>query len=1308
MNPGIFVMGGGGGGGGGSGKGGSGSGGDQGADGEGGGEAANGGGEGAGACGPGNTAQCPRPHGSGISAGDPVDVATGRVFTVPAIDLMLPGPFPLVVERSYSSAIADRDVGLGPGWTHSYAWTIEERRRKVLVCRGNGTRIPFDRPKPGEVVGGPNATTLWHEGADLLFEAAGIIRRFSPRAEGSRFYRLQLELDAHGNRIELAYDGTRLAQITDAVGRIVRVAWSGDHIKSFSVTGDAQAGSHTFFRYEHDDRGDLVGVVDAAGNRTGFAYQDDEPMGPRRLTKHIHRDGLTFHYRYDDPGRCVETWGDHQDAARLGLADGLPQVLADGVTPARGIHHVRLAYLPDGYREVTDARGLHRFDVNELGALDLAVVGGGVYSFTMDRQGLLETFVDPLGHMSTWSRSEDGKSFAFTNPLSDTTVMERDDATNTVTLDSPTGYRLVRSLDAAGRLLSAHDDGGEIIRYEYDPRGLVLRATMPDGAVTEFAYDHHGNRTLVVEPDGSRKTITYDSIGRPRQVTDATGAVTSFHYDVRGGLTSVTASDGSAEHYDFDVGGRVARYVDEDGGVTAIEWGHLHRVLSVTKANGEVTAYRYDRGGRLMTVENGAGEVHRHHYDPGGRLVGESTFDGRRLRYGRDLNGALETFTRGDEGEVQLERDGTGAVVARVYPDDVRHDLDFDSDGRLLAATTPTTEVRRHYGARGQLVREEQVVDGETITVEFTHDALGRRVARTSSLGHHDVFERDAAGRLARIGLPDDDIRFSYSADGQVVDRHLAQGGVVRTTLDARLRVIGRDVTTAARLGAPTGQPQWVGDGPGDVETFRRFDYSGEGKLARVRDDAGETTFEYDGAGQVLTRARNGTVEESYLYTPAGYPAEAAGHGAARSYDAGGRLGSHGATAYRYDEAGRVVERREAGAATTYQWGEAGRLVAVQQPNGGEVRYRYDALGRRLLSEVVDEDGEVQRRTRFVYDGDDLLHEIVEGQDDTGSFRTVRTYVIGDVTHAPWASREVVQRGDVVETSPWTHYVNDAVGAPDQLISSKGQVLSQVEMTLWGKAPENAPTPLRFPGMVADPDTGLLYNRHRYLDPGTGRYISPDPLGFEGGFDSYRYADNAPNRYIDPDGLYAETVITDVDGNRYVGRSGSYGPREDLHPAVAAQLPGSVYNDTGNPIYPTGQSRRPGGCAEPDALSNYLRAYEDRHGVSLEPGTPGGRENLGVALSRIPNDGMATTWHGDNENNYTNGRAMAACPNCSAMMANMRDAYVGPQGEALRRRAPQPGQTARGRRGEEPTRRYEPPRETYRRAGGTGGVEGYR
>ena len=62
----------------------------------------------------------------------------------------------------------------------------------------------------------------------------------------------------------------------------------------------------------------------------------------------------------------------------------------------------------------------------------------------------------------------------------------------------------------------------------------------------------------------------------------------------------------------------------------------------------------------------------------------------------------------------------------------------------------------------------------------------------------------------------------------------------------------------------------------------------------------------------------------------------------------------------------------------------------------------------------------------------------------------------------------------------------------------------------------------RFPGQYYDQETGLHYNYHRYYDPNTGRYLTPDPIGLDGGINLFLYSRNNPINKIDIYGLMVE------------------------------------------------------------------------------------------------------------------------------------------------------------------------------------------
>jgi RHS repeat-associated protein len=53
---------------------------------------------------------------------------------------------------------------------------------------------------------------------------------------------------------------------------------------------------------------------------------------------------------------------------------------------------------------------------------------------------------------------------------------------------------------------------------------------------------------------------------------------------------------------------------------------------------------------------------------------------------------------------------------------------------------------------------------------------------------------------------------------------------------------------------------------------------------------------------------------------------------------------------------------------------------------------------------------------------------------------------------------------------------------------------------------------------------GFLYNYFRDYNPKTGRYVESDPIGLEGGLNTYAYVDGNPTGQVDPAGLWASQM----------------------------------------------------------------------------------------------------------------------------------------------------------------------------------------
>ncbi len=147
-----------------------------------------------------------------------------------------------------------------------------------------------------------------------------------------------------------------------------------------------------------------------------------------------------------------------------------------------------------------------------------------------------------------------------------------------------------------------------------------------------------------------------------------------------------------------------------------------------------------------------------------------------------------------------------------------------------------------------------------------------------------------------------------------------------------------------------------------------------------------------------------------------------------------------------------------------------------------------------------------------------------------GVRREIVHYVYEPDSFTPLARMSVpMDRAEAEQsTAPSLAYYHcDQIGTPQELTDEAGEVAWSARYRAWGAAQEviseaarkaGITSPLRFAGQYFDRETGLHYNRHRYYDPTSGRFVSKDPIGLTGGINAYQYAPN-PISWIDPFGL---------------------------------------------------------------------------------------------------------------------------------------------------------------------------------------------
>jgi RHS repeat-associated protein len=115
-----------------------------------------------------------------------------------------------------------------------------------------------------------------------------------------------------------------------------------------------------------------------------------------------------------------------------------------------------------------------------------------------------------------------------------------------------------------------------------------------------------------------------------------------------------------------------------------------------------------------------------------------------------------------------------------------------------------------------------------------------------------------------------------------------------------------------------------------------------------------------------------------------------------------------------------------------------------------------------------------------------------------------------------------------VDRGKMHYYLNDRLGTPQIMTDDNGNVVWEASYKPFGQARVNPKSTVennfRFPGQYHDQETGFHYNYHRYYDPGTGRYLTPDPIGLVGGINLFAYIENNPINFIDPSGLSGEDL----------------------------------------------------------------------------------------------------------------------------------------------------------------------------------------
>uniref|UniRef100_UPI00356799FA RHS repeat domain-containing protein n=1 Tax=Bacteroides fragilis TaxID=817 RepID=UPI00356799FA len=337
------------------------------------------------------------------------------------------------------------------------------------------------------------------------------------------------------------------------------------------------------------------------------------------------------------------------------------------------------------------------------------------------------------------------------------------------------------TLDAVGNVTAEKGFDGAVRRYLRDRGGRVVRETLPSGTEREYGYDACSRVTRVSYPTAgdpdqtytyglsgrlvqasrgeSTVEFAYNSLGLPTRET-ADGNTILRTYDHTGRILTLDSTAGASLRYTRNGYGELEGFTATGGsdadGTGSWESAHRHDTLGFEVERilpgGVVRSFAYDDIGRLVDArtrkDSRTRHMRRYRWGVADRLL--SVEDSRRgeTRYSYTPTGQLERAEYPD-GRVQWRKsDQTG----NLYPDpdmklrrylgggrleqDGEWHCEYDADGNLTERYLGTgrwldgkkDRWRYRWNADGSLAK---VVRPDKREVEFTYDALGRRLSKS-------------------------------------------------------------------------------------------------------------------------------------------------------------------------------------------------------------------------------------------------------------------------------------------------------------------------------------------------------------------------------------------------------------------------------------------------------------------------------------------------------------------------------------------------------------------------------------------------
>lgn len=781
---------------------------------------------------------------------------------------------------------------------------------------------------------------------------------------------------------------------------------------------------------------------------------------------------------------------------------------------------------------------------------------GKVRQYVYDRDANLVQFTDPRHNKTRYEVDAKGNLTKATNALSYSRSYVYDKVDNEISYQDARQKTILSTYDGMNRNTVVTNPVNGLYQQQFNGQGLPVSETDEDGLKLLVEYDNFLELTKKIDGLGNTTQFGYQvADGSANGVLGSLNSATEINYptftqktrfDQRERPTSLTrlnpsdtGVEGLTESISYDLRGRIKTTTDANGKTRYLNYDALDHLVKMTDSLGKSMYLTWDARDNLIEFKDFNGNVNKFEHDRNNRLIKETLPLGQLISYEYNENGQLVNVISLDQKQVntydaagrrvKLELSKTGDASAKLS-----YLFAYDEEDNLTSWSDGVLSSNLSYNDAGWLIREQLSYGaGTSLAYEYTYTAAGRKKSIKYPDGTVVDYSYDKHGELGQVDIPGEGSISVNEWQWLAPKRTTLPGGTVRLqNYDGLLNLKNLTVKSPGQQTL--------------LSLANRFDKTEEITERVITDSNGvasstvTNTYTYDDEKRLTKVVRDtggmfGTSTETFGLDAASNRTSHSAVSGTWTYDANDRLTQRGDTRYTYDDNGNLSQKTDgtSGAANTikkFSYDLLNRLIEVR--DGGNkliAQYSYDPFDNRLSKTIYqDEQGALLAtplRSLYLYSEEGLIAEANAAADVTTQY--------GWKPSAAWSTAPLFIKTTIGNGASakqgyaWLH--NDHLGTPIRATDKAGAVVWRADLDSFGRATLGAENTLsnnlRFAGQYYDAETGLHYNTRRYYDPQVGRYISSDPLGLDGGTNSYAYVKGDPLNRTDSTGEFLPFII---------------------------------------------------------------------------------------------------------------------------------------------------------------------------------------